>query len=112
MKTAVETVFVGKNRLYNRRFLQMCSHYLVDPVACTLHLRATIAVTASDKLLAFLTRRDVENQCAPGTLCCGFVPLRQGEPLSSRGSSPLTLDMKELPDAIHREIDQETVAWA
>jgi hypothetical protein len=23
MKTAVETVFVGKNRLYNRRFLQM-----------------------------------------------------------------------------------------
>jgi len=35
MKTAVETVFVGKNRLYNRRFLQMCSHYLVEPVACT-----------------------------------------------------------------------------
>ncbi len=35
IKTAVETVFVGKNRLYNRRFLQMCSHYLVDPVACT-----------------------------------------------------------------------------
>src|SRR5947209_7105877 len=35
MKTAVETVFVGKGRVYNRRFLQMCSHYLVDPVACT-----------------------------------------------------------------------------
>ncbi len=35
MKTAVETVFVGKDRLYNRRFLQMCGHYLVDPVACT-----------------------------------------------------------------------------
>ena len=35
MKTAVETIFVGKARLYNRRFLQMCSHYLVDPVACT-----------------------------------------------------------------------------
>jgi Mu transposase-like protein len=35
MKTAVETIFVGKYRLYNRRFLQMCSHYLVDPVACT-----------------------------------------------------------------------------
>ena len=34
-KTAVETIFVGKQRLYNRRFLQMCSHYLVDPVACT-----------------------------------------------------------------------------
>lgn len=35
MKTAVETVFVGKERQYNRRFLQMCSHCLVQPVACT-----------------------------------------------------------------------------
>ena len=35
MKTAVDTVFVGKERQYNRRFLQMCSHYWVDPVACT-----------------------------------------------------------------------------
>jgi transposase len=35
MKTAVETIFVGKDRLYNRRFLQMCSHYLIEPVACT-----------------------------------------------------------------------------
>ena len=35
MKTAVETVFVGKDRLYNRRFLQMCSHYLIEPVAFT-----------------------------------------------------------------------------
>src|SRR6201997_1395279 len=35
MKTAVETIFVGKDRRYNSRFLQMCSHYLVDPVACT-----------------------------------------------------------------------------
>jgi transposase len=36
MKTAVDTIFVGKDRRYNLRFLQMCSHYLVDPVACTL----------------------------------------------------------------------------
>ena len=35
MKTAVDTVFVGKDRQYNRRFLQMCSHHLVEPVACT-----------------------------------------------------------------------------
>src|ERR1700732_1590047 len=35
MKSARETIFVGKQRLYNGRFLQMCSHYLVDPVACT-----------------------------------------------------------------------------
>ena len=31
MKTAVEAIFSGKERQYNRRFLQMCSHYLVQP---------------------------------------------------------------------------------
>jgi len=35
MKTAVDVIFVGKDRAYNRRFLQMCGHYLVEPVACT-----------------------------------------------------------------------------
>ena len=35
MKTAVETIYVGRERAYNRRFLQMCSHYLVEPAACT-----------------------------------------------------------------------------
>src|SRR3984893_12691570 len=34
MKTAVEAIFAGKDRQYNRRF-QMCGHYLVEPVACT-----------------------------------------------------------------------------
>ena len=35
MKTAVETVFIGKDRQYNRRFLRMCGHYLIEPTACT-----------------------------------------------------------------------------
>ena len=35
MATAVDTVFVGKERRFNRRFLRMCSHYLVEPTACT-----------------------------------------------------------------------------
>jgi transposase len=35
MRTAVEAILVGRERTYNRRFLQMCSHYLVEPVACT-----------------------------------------------------------------------------
>src|SRR6266849_5593422 len=35
MKTAVDTVFLGKDRVYNRRFLQLCAHYLVEPTACT-----------------------------------------------------------------------------
>jgi transposase len=33
MKTAVDAIFVGKDRQYNRRFRQMCSHHLMDPVA-------------------------------------------------------------------------------
>jgi len=35
MRTAVDAVFVGRERVFNRRFLHMCSHYLVDPTACT-----------------------------------------------------------------------------
>ena len=35
MSTAVDAVFLGKDRAFNRRFLQLCSHYLVEPVACT-----------------------------------------------------------------------------
>ena len=35
MKTAVSMVFVGKECAYNRRFLELCSHHLVEPVACT-----------------------------------------------------------------------------
>jgi transposase len=35
MKTAVDAIFIGRERKYNRRFEQMCGHYLVEPVACT-----------------------------------------------------------------------------
>jgi hypothetical protein len=35
MKTAVDAVFMGKDRQFNRRFAQMCGHYLVEPTACT-----------------------------------------------------------------------------
>ena len=35
MSTAVRRVFVGKKRIFNRRFEQMCSHHLVEPIACT-----------------------------------------------------------------------------
>jgi hypothetical protein len=35
MKTAVRDDLVGRDSLYDRHFLQMCSHYLVEPVACT-----------------------------------------------------------------------------
>lgn len=35
LKTAVDTIFIGKERKFNRRFMQMMSHYLVEPTACT-----------------------------------------------------------------------------
>jgi len=33
MKTAVDAIYAGKSRRFNRRFEEMCSHYLVEPVA-------------------------------------------------------------------------------
>ena len=35
LKTAVDRIGKGHERKINRRFLQMCSHHLVKPVACT-----------------------------------------------------------------------------
>ncbi|UTU53189.1 MULTISPECIES: IS21 family transposase [Mesorhizobium] len=35
MKTAVDAIFIGRDRRYSRRFAQMCGHYLVEPEACT-----------------------------------------------------------------------------
>jgi transposase len=35
MKTAVTTVFTGKERVFNRRFLLMADHYMIEPVACS-----------------------------------------------------------------------------
>lgn len=35
MNTAVDAIFIGRDRRYNRRFVQMCGHYLVEPEACT-----------------------------------------------------------------------------
>ena len=35
MKTAVDAVFTGKERVFNRRFLIMTDHYMVEPTACT-----------------------------------------------------------------------------
>ncbi len=34
-KTIVESIFSGKERQFNRRFLALASHYLFEPVACT-----------------------------------------------------------------------------
>ena len=34
MRTAVATIFVGRQRTFNRRFQQFCSHHLVEPTAC------------------------------------------------------------------------------
>ena len=34
MKTAVKAILGGKEREFNQRFLQMCSHYLFEPIAC------------------------------------------------------------------------------
>jgi transposase len=35
LKTVVTKILLGKDRTFNRRFAQLASHYLVEPVACT-----------------------------------------------------------------------------
>jgi transposase len=35
LKPAVDAVFVGRKRRFNRRFLAMCIHYLIEPTTCT-----------------------------------------------------------------------------
>lgn len=35
LKTVVTKVMMGKERIFNRRFLNLASHYLFEPVACT-----------------------------------------------------------------------------
>jgi hypothetical protein len=61
MKTAVETIFVGRERAYNRRFLQMCSHYLLSDglpaveAACLEALRE--GVHSADVVINILARR-------------------------------------------------------
>ena len=35
LKTVVTKVLMGKERVFNRRFVSLASHYLFEPVACT-----------------------------------------------------------------------------
>ena len=35
LKAVVETIFTGKERLFNRRFMVLANHYLFEPIACT-----------------------------------------------------------------------------
>lgn len=35
LKTVVTKVLMGKDRIFNRRFLSLASHYLFEPIACT-----------------------------------------------------------------------------
>ena len=35
LKAVVETIFTGKERQFNRRFMVLANHYLFEPIACT-----------------------------------------------------------------------------
>jgi len=34
LKSVVETIFTGKERVFNRRFMVFANHYVFEPVAC------------------------------------------------------------------------------
>lgn len=71
MKTAVQTVLLGKERKFNARFLQMTSHHLFEPIACT---------PASG-----WEKGQVENQVDTGR-CNFFTPLVKVENLEELNS--------------------------
>jgi len=66
MKTAVQKVLVGKDRIFNRRFLELASHYLFEPIACT--------------PAAGWEKGQVENQVSTSR-CRFFTPLRKVDSL-------------------------------
>ena len=96
MKTAVEAVFIGKDRQFNRRFLRMCGHYLVEPTACTpasgwekgqvenqvgvvreRFFTPRLRVASYEELNAWLLDRCVASiplagKCRPGVVCSGL----------------------------------------
>jgi len=49
MRTAVDAVFVGPDRAFNRRFQQMCSHYLTWFKKCCFQVTPKIARAALAK---------------------------------------------------------------
>src|SRR5215470_896000 len=62
MKTAVETVLLGKDRQFNRRFLRMCGHYLVEHQVGLVRERfftPRLRVASYDELNAWLLDRCV-----------------------------------------------------
>src|SRR5438270_522034 len=67
MATAVDTVFVGKERRFNRRFLRMCSHYLVEPTACTPAARSSARPPAASAAARPPTIPGTTCRCWPGS---------------------------------------------
>ena len=93
MKTAVTAVFIGKERAYNRRFMEMCSHHLVEPVACTPgagwekgqvekqvdHLRGRLFVPRPRGPVLRRDQRVAHGSVHRGTLGGGRHPLIEGQ---------------------------------
>jgi hypothetical protein len=91
MKTAVDAIFVGRECACNRRCLQMCSHYLVGPVAVlavgaadlAVETAGRIAVAAHEELVVLLRQSGGEGRCtAPPPRRCASAPRRSGWPAS------------------------------
>jgi hypothetical protein len=88
MKTAVDTVFLGKDRQFNRRFLQMCGHYLVEPESERLSpterssCRGATSAHSACTPAAGWEKGQVENQSLPprrrGWAWCVNASLRRG----------------------------------
>ncbi len=93
MKTAVQTVLLGKDRKFNARFLKMCSHHLFEPIACT---------PASG-----WEKGQVENQVDTGR-CNFFTPLVKVESLDELNQQLEASCMAWAQKTLHPEQKERT----
>jgi transposase len=94
MKTAIKTVLWGKEREFNERFLQMCSHHLFEPIACT--------------PAAGWEKGQVENQVNTGR-CNFFTPLLKMESLEEVNTYLEASCKKWAESTLHPEQKTKTV---
>jgi transposase len=94
LKTAVDGVFAGKERVFNRRFVQMCSHYMVEPTACTPR--------------AGWEKGQVENQVG-AVRKLAFAPRARADSLEALNERLLAICIEDAKSRIHPDFKDRTV---
>jgi len=94
MRTAVSKILLGKNRVWNERFLEMASHYLFEPTACS---------PASG-----WEKGQVEKQVGD-TRCNFFTPVLKGETYEEINFQLQEMCLNWSKSHMHPELQDQTI---